>query len=215
MEKQAEDATSADVWAQRQFWIAVLGIVAVIATLAFTARAANAAKVAAEAIPILERAYLYPLIVSETVADVIGVANYMKERGVGPNGLPPLLPTAQVIFKNFGKTPATLIYGEVTMSLTEGGPRVGEITDLPINYSYVLGHDDSTEPFPVKMTGGVLSRDQVLGIENGRFGLIVSGWMDYRDIWGKTQNCPVRFRYNPTLGRLEAHVPRDSESRKT
>lgn len=190
-------------WAAGQFWVGIAGVSGVVVTLLYTIRAANAAKAAAEVIPVLERAYLYPLIVEDRVHSALVATRAMHQHGK-PDVLYPA-PDAEVSFRNFGKTPAVLIYGEVTMTLIGRGPRVGRIDDLPIKYDYVLAERDATDPFLVTLGGG-WSKEDCDAVLNATASIAVTGFLTYRDIWGTERDCPVSFTYNPALKRLDANV---------
>jgi hypothetical protein len=192
------------IWVRVGTIIAGVGTVAVAATLFYTAVAAIAARKAAEAIPLLERAYVYAMIKSENISESLQLAERMRTNPMTvPCGEIPN-PVAKVVFKNFGKTPATLLYGEVSMGLI-GVTRFGSTTDLPIKYRYVLGEGEKSEPFTAQFSDP-LTTEEAQGVNAGRYGIVVGGFMNYQDIWGREHGCPVSFSYNIALKRLDANV---------
>jgi len=202
--RATEAAERQAYWAKAQTWVGLAGAAFVVLTLLYTARAANAAKKAAEVIPVLERAYLYPLIKRENISDTLDLATRIHQQ---PNMFPKgfaAIAKAEVVFKNFGKTPATLVYGEVRMGVI-GVSRVDSLADLPIKYRYVLAEGEESEPFPLSIDPP-LAQSEVDGIVSGEYGIRVGGFMNYRDIWGNEQGCPVSFSYNTVLKRLDAYV---------
>ena len=196
--------------------MAIFTAVLTVATIVLgwaTIVAAKAAKKAADAIPVLERAYVYPIIESENISAALDLA---ERKRTNPMTVPSSLvldPIATMVFKNFGKTPATLVSGEVYMGVI-GVTRGGSTTDLPIKYRYVLGEGEESEPFKVELSEPLTS-DEAQRIADGRYGLVVGGFMNYRDIWGNDQCCRVGFKYNVALKRLDAHIPTNSRTQKT
>jgi hypothetical protein len=177
-----------------------LSIFVTMAATVYAAKAAKAAAQATEVIPLLERAYVYAIIETENVAATLDHVKRLKATNQVAKGAP----VATVVFKNFGKTPAILVGGEVWMGLI-GVTRVGNTTDLPIKYRYVLGEGEESDPFNVTLDPP-LTRDEALQIESGRCGLYIGGFLTYRDIWGCDHPCHVRFSYNPGLKRLDSQV---------
>ena len=90
------------------------------------------------------------------------------------------------------------------MSLV-GVQRAAAITDLPIRYRYVLGESEESEPFVVHLDAP-LTWDEAQHIASGDYGLLVGGFLTYRDVWGNDHNCPVAFSYNNALKRLDAQI---------
>ncbi|MEP6967521.1 MAG: hypothetical protein ABI906_05530 [Pseudomonadota bacterium] len=163
-------------WTLYQLVVGVAGIFAVVATLFFTARAANAAKVAAKALPVLERAYVYSIAQGENFPHAIEQAQ-VQYMGSGKTPTADTGLWAKVRFKNYGKTPARLIGGELSIVVTPEQFGVVSISDLPIKFEHILGHDDETEDVDCWMEEN-LTIEQALAIEKGDAVATVSGWMD-------------------------------------
>jgi len=204
--KAAEAAQDQAVWAFVQTIIGGLGVFFVVLTLLYTARAANAAKNAAEAIPVLERAYVYSIIEAENIADAIEVAKQPPNRSDGYGNLVFLttadaFPVVKLKFQNFGKTPARLINGEVHLSLRPLKDGTADVTDWPIKYANVLAEGDKTEEVERRFHRDITAAE-AQKIESGEISVTVWGWMTYIDIWDRAHPCKVFWRYNPTLKRL-------------
>src|SRR5271156_680159 len=126
-------------------WVALFTAALTVATIVmgiFTYMAASAAKKAADALPILERAYVYPRLISDSFALAVASANAATIQR--PDD-PPTVPLGvSFAFKNFGKTPARLVSGEVELHRLPPDGKVTMITDWPVDYMDVLGDGEAT-----------------------------------------------------------------------
>ncbi|WP_293385663.1 hypothetical protein [Phenylobacterium sp. SCN 70-31] len=216
-EKQVAEAVAANQWAPRNFHLAFVQALATIASVVFTAwaaiaaaQAARSARIATDAIPVLERAYVYALIDDDVVDQACSVAERLASGQ--PNSVlstSTATPLAKVRFKNFGKTPAKLIYGEVSMSLI-GSSRVGSTDDLPIKNLHILAEGESTETTDVYLETP-LTWSEVKAIRAGSMGLYIGGAMRFEDIWGIEHTAPVAFSYNTALKRFTANLHRQQK----
>jgi hypothetical protein len=112
-------------------------------TLTATATAANAAKLNAQAVINAERAHLYVIIKQHNVSDLISAAGGAKfSDAIAKDRMTP--PTLAYVFKNYGKTPATLeeIAHCVSIQEAEGGARTYATPERALE---ILGMGDETE----------------------------------------------------------------------
>jgi hypothetical protein len=175
-------------------WIVGIGVVQAIIfclTLFGTTRAANAANKAAEALPVLERAYVYPRIMKDNV--------YITARNPKLSLDDDLRLQVTFLFKNFGKTPARLISGEVELHRTPPDDTVTNVTQWPVGYMDVLAEGEATR----EMTRGIsIAKANAADILDGKIQIVLMGWLSYLDIWDNVQECQVLWRFNPTLRRF-------------
>ncbi len=190
----AKAAVAANESAQWAFWqliVGALGVGAVVATLVYTARAANAARVAAQAIPILERPYVY----SEMVGEDCYVHLLHTIEGNGD------IFGATIKLKNYGKTPARLLHGEFEFMIRNQSLEVRKNTSWPIKYKHVLGEgeagDEQTYWLP-----RALSVREAQSVIAGTDQLMLLGWFTYLDPWDVTQTGWIGWTYNPVLQRM-------------
>jgi len=175
-------------------WVAIFTGVLTLATIGmgyFTYMAARAAKDAAEALPILERAYIYLRLTGDNVASAIAHVDALTVETV--------MLSVDFQFKNFGKTPARLVGGQVELYQIPFGDKQTMITDWPIGYMDVLGENEETSGQNRRI---YLPRVDLPRISSGQWHLLLRGYIEYFDIWGKHQVCDVDWKYNPALKRF-------------
>lgn len=182
-------------------------------TMQYTAETAHAMRDSARAalrsaytIPILERAYVSSEVTAEYVRSAL-------EGAMHPNGGHSPEPSVSLRFKNFGKTPATLVHGEVFFSLADGKPRPSSARQWPIEYQQMLGAAEATVAFTWDL-GSDLATHEAQAIKSGEVKLRLWGWMTYLDVFEEEHRCDIGWTYNNVLGRMVPDDPRKSDSRK-
>ena len=164
---------------------------------------ARAASRNANAIPILERAYVHSEVTAEyTVNALYGATTPASGFSAEP--------TVTLRFKNFGKTPATLVHGEVFFSLADGKTRGGETKQWPIEYQQVLGAGEATFPFQWDLGFGLTSHE-ALTVKNGDAKLRLWGFLKYLDVFGNDQQCDIGWTYNSALKRMTPDAPKPNQ----
>lgn len=158
----AEDAAD---FAAQQLWLNILGLFGLGATVAFAAfawreaqRSADAAVQAAEAIPVLERAYVFG-----------GLDKIVRDLATGAV-------TFHVILNNAGKTPARVRRLQLLLVL----PEVDGIVRLPAARDYSGG-----KSYPTDTIFAAGEKGPVLKFENKPTFGIAAGCIEYRDIFNK------------------------------
>ncbi len=168
-----------------------------------TRKSANAAQMAAEALPIVERAYVYPVIAFQgNVQDCIRSAHVFYMDRLEGDADTPSPETAEVSFriKNLGKTPAVLTSVEVIICTWSARDEGYEI--LPIAEA-VLGANETTETaFTSRMARG-LSRNQAQGILSLMDFLVFRGRITFNDIWNYECVTEFVFHWRPDGNRWE------------
>ncbi len=169
-----------------------------LSTLVFTgwaartaSRSAKAAEDAVEALPTIERAYLFPEI---TNSDAIGAVIIAATGGTFAPGAPPAgiagaQHTAEVSFKikNFGKTPAVLKRVSAELGIA---PLKSQLV-LPIQ-NPVLGPHEETRSFNRAMERG-LTQEEAFRISTLTAQIALVGAVTFDDIWGR--HWETRFHY--------------------
>lgn len=202
--KAADAAVDSAILARNTFYIGVIGTAAVLCTLIATAwaawaahRAANAAKEAANALPIVERAYVYPVILTAgPLNDVISTARvfYLNE---GKEDVP-AAETAEITFhiKNFGKTPAIIkgIFAEFGVGPFES------LTKRTAPES-ILGPGEVTSEITVQMQRG-LTRNQAINISVHTATFAFTGFVNFLDIWGIEHETDFFFGWDMEIRKM-------------
>ncbi len=174
--------------------------------------AAVAAKRAADAIPVLERAYLYSIEDGNNIKYALALSKADPVQRMLDDTYDPDL-WVRLKLKNYGKTPARLVSGEAMLSVTTPTPRVGGAPELPIKNSYVLGEGEESEPFDILLAEGISAHDAV-EVEAGRATIVLWGYMDYLDIWGEKYTYQIRWTYNLSRDRMLPGEPKEGAQRR-
>jgi len=159
----------------------------------------NAARAAAANIPIVERAYIYPRIIEETIFEaIINVQN-----GMDPTSH---IPRVGFAIKNYGKTVAFIT--EINGRLTCIGetPVVPDVDDWHISDDVVLEPNGTTEIFSVDLKPH-LTKEEADGIADGTAKLHFLGWITFRDVWGDKRWQHFTWTWNHTKRRMVAYIP--------
>jgi hypothetical protein len=200
-ERQAVASEDQDVLGRWQIGGLILTVLFSGGATFFAARAAGAAARAVAATRVIERAYLYPLIDGDGVADTIMTVKNVHDHGF-KHMAGNLAPWVRISLKNFGKTPGTLIYGEANLRLMPSSGAPEDPEPLSIDHDYVLGSDETTPtPFTRKLSRD-LTNDEAIKLEDGELGLVLAGYIKFRDIWGETHERGFSFSYDPKSQRM-------------
>jgi len=102
---------------RKQAILSLVAIVVAIASIIYAGMAASAARASANALPVLERAYLHlyelnPVGIKLQLGSLIAIAQSKQ-----PNH-----PIARASIKNYGKTPSSFVGGEFVIDVTEDIP---------------------------------------------------------------------------------------------
>lgn len=157
--------------------------------------AANAAERSADAVQIVEGAYVYPDILTENIADSLSA---FRQSEVRTNRL-----RVSFRFKNFGKTPAIIGFYQADLFHRDGGPRLRSAGVSPIQVAQktILGAGEATEPMETEI--GDFSRQEWGSLclhQSTR--LHFAGEIRYADIWGNKWLFPFEWEYSGAKGRL-------------
>jgi hypothetical protein len=160
--------------------------------------AARAAKKSADAITILERAYVYPSEIADNLGSAINtrVYNLDDERAVFNINI-----VIELSFKNFGKTPAHLESGFVVLHFLDILEEEQKVYSADIVFNYALGAGEQIDPVRINFCPEftALANRQ---IRDGAAKVVLNGHVSYRDVWDKSHISVVRFVYDPKSGRL-------------
>lgn len=159
---------------------------------------ANAAKQAADAMSVVERAYVYPEIISAGAIDECISDALVFYEGDPAKDDTPILTTAEITFKikNYGKTPAILKdaftgFGVNPLS-TEIGISISEA---------ILGEKETTRELHTRMQVG-LTRNQARHILAYTASLGFSGQITFDDIWGNEHTTRFYFVWDKEIKRM-------------
>jgi len=164
-----------------------------------TNKAANAAKEAAEALPVIERAHVYPMIVAVgPLLDCVRAAKvfYIDPPDVGGNK--PCRETCELTFriKNYGKTPAILKEVFVGFGVHPLGMEIGVTIQEGI-----LGAGETTNDLISKMDRG-LTRNEADHILFCTKHIAFIGQVLFEDIWGNEYRTKFHFAWEHSEGRM-------------
>jgi hypothetical protein len=182
-------------------WTALGTIVLAGSTLLLwgvTRTAANAAREAAEALPVVERAYVYPEIVT------LGpVEECVRESSVyfltDPSKADTVTPTTTeltFLIRNYGKTPAIIKSVYAAFGVHPNGAFLG----ISVSRA-VLGEKDATEDLVSKMEIG-LTPNQAAGIRIYTEIVCFTGNITFDDIWGNECVTEFFFTWQPDTRRM-------------
>ncbi|HXM85251.1 MAG TPA: hypothetical protein VN899_05560 [Stellaceae bacterium] len=154
-----------------------------------TRTAANAAKTAAESLPVVERAYVYPIVISGgDLAGYIEDSENYYPLSLTKHDIPrPERTEITFRIKNYGKTPAILkavyaAFGVYPLSMEEW-------LTIP---EPILGAMETTRDLAAVIQAG-LSQNQAARISGGTMSLSFSGEIYFEDIWGIKQSTRFIF----------------------
>lgn len=181
-------------------WTAFATVVLAISTFglwAVTNTAAKAAKEAAEALPIVERAHVYPMIVNPgAILERVRFAMTFPLTSTEDDECSS--DTAELTFriKNYGKTPAILKSVMVGFGIHPPGALIGKIVQ-----ECILGAGESTETLIAEMERGFTQREALEIIEwRSRVGF--SGTIQFDDIWGNAHETEFFFLWVHTTQQM-------------
>jgi hypothetical protein len=167
------------------------------------AKAASAAVEATKVIPKLERPYVYSEMVSDDTQHGLQVI-------VAPHRIGIAQVSMTIRLKNYGKTPARLLHGEIELTTRDRSlGQVHETTEWPIKGIHVLGEGDSGEDLTYALAEPVTVREAD-AILRGVDQLFLMGFVVYLDPWDERQSQWIGWTYNPTLGRMTPDEHRDA-----
>jgi hypothetical protein len=164
-----------------------------------TARlSAKAAQQAADALPVVERAYVYPMIVSAGAARQCienALVYYLADPDKNDEPIPE---TAEITFKlkNYGKTPAILKSAFAAYGVPPTGAEIG----LAIPEA-ILGEMETTSELFSKMQVGI-TYNQARHIMAYTASLVFSGEITYDDIWGNELKTTFLFAWDKDIQRM-------------
>jgi hypothetical protein len=175
--------------------------------LQVTKISSDAAKTAAENIPIVERAYVYPRIVEERIFEaIINVQN-----GMDPTSY---IPRVGFAIKNYGKTAAFITQINGFLHCASNTSVVRDTDDWHISNDFALEPNGSTETFYTGLNPP-LTKEEADGIVDGTAKLYFSGWVVFKDVWGIDDRVGAAddrwqqftWTWNHTKRRMVAHIP--------
>ena len=159
----------------------------------------TAAKVAAEKVPIVERAYVYPRIVEEKVFDAIEAV----KQNLDPASY---IPRVYFAVKNYGKTVAFITDINGRLTCISETPVVRDTDDWHISYDVALEPNGTTETFSADLKPH-LTKEEADGIADGTAKLHFLGWIAFRDVWGDKRWQHFTWTWNHTKRRMVAYIP--------
>jgi hypothetical protein len=176
-----------------------------------TGRAADAARAAADALPIVERAYVYPVIISVgPIRDMINRATVYYLGDIDKLDTPANeMSDLSFCIKNFGKTPAIIkgVYASWGVIPLKGfGAFIGRAVPESI-----LGADGETSSIHIEMLQGITPNEARWIVDHTRT-LAFEGIITFDDIWGVEYETRFLFRWD---GEIEKMVLADIRSNRT
>jgi hypothetical protein len=184
------------VWvAGLQFLALIIQAVVFVFTLSATKKAANAAKEAVDALPIVERAYIYPIVISTGVITEF-ISNVFYQAPAENDT--PVPETIEIIFriKNYGKTPAILKSAYARLSILLFRDQI-EIS-IP---EAILGSMETTGELITRMPIE-LTRNQASQILVYHAILCFYGTIIFNDIWGNELSTEFTFAWDKDIQRM-------------
>jgi hypothetical protein len=162
-------------------------------------RSAIAAKSAVEALPIVERAYVYPVVVGHgAIGDCIENARVFYLDDPTKDDVP-AAETAEITFKfkNFGKTPAILKTAFAGVGVAPLGAQIG----LPLADSVLGAGEETATPLVSKMEVGI-TRTQAQHILAYTRHVCFEGKVTFDDIWGNEHTTEFYFVWDHWISRM-------------
>src|SRR5665213_308510 len=160
---------------------------------------AKAAQDSADALPRVERAYVYPTMVSSrNIKECIETAREFNPGGhdSGNEPVPATMATLTFRLKNYGKTPAVLKSVYAGFGVSPEGSEFG--VTVPDS---ILGSMETTGDIAVKMNA-LLTRNQASGIGVYTASLGFSGLITFEDIWGSEHVTDFYFKWDQEAERM-------------
>lgn len=164
-------------------------------------RGATAARKAAEGLTVVERAYLYPIVVNAgAMRECIGAAWTHSLEGSDDYDTA-VAETAELVFRirNHGKTPGIVKF--ITASV--GAIPTNFATECYVSEP-ILGPNQETGDIIVEMRIG-LTPHEASDIMRYKNSLIFSGQITFDDIWGIENVTQFDFRWDTTNERMTLH----------
>jgi hypothetical protein len=168
-------------------------------TLKATQTAAEAANESIKAVTVVERAYVYPVIVGHgVIGDCINTATVFF-LGAPDKDDEPVPETAEVTFrfKNFGKTPAILKTAFAGVGVAPLGAQIG----LPLVESVLGAGEETVTPLVSKMEIGI-TRTQAQHILAYTGHICFEGYVVFDDIWGNENKTEFYFVWDHWISRM-------------
>ena len=159
----------------------------------------NAAITAAENIPIVERAYIYPRLIEEAIFEaIINVQNNMDPAGH--------IPRVGFAIKNYGKTVAFITEINARLTCVGETPFVRDSDDLHISDDVLLEPNGTTEIFSADLKPH-LTKEEADGVADGTAKLDFLGWIAFTDVWGDKRWQHFTWTWNHAKRRMVAYIP--------
>jgi hypothetical protein len=165
-------------------------------TLKATEKAADAAKEAVDALPIVERAYVYPIVTAYVgISECVYNASNHSDSAKADT---PRNQKAEIFFriKNYGKTPAVLKSAYAGAGINPIGAEIG----LTISEA-VLGAMETTGELRTRMQVG-LTPNQARNILAYQEYFSFSGEITFDDIWGNQFQTEFIFVWDKDIQRM-------------
>ena len=162
--------------------------------------AADAAKTSAESLPIIEGAYVYPVIVFENIADSMGAFEQVSD--LATNQL-------RVLFKikNFGKTPAIVLSCNADLIHPDQTILMRAIDyEGRIIRDFVLGAGEETKEV-LETEIKDFRRAEFASVKSGDSHVTFNGHVAYADIFGNTWI----YRFDWQYGRVQKRLMPDNQ----
>ena len=159
-------------------------------------KAAAAAQTSADALPVVERAYVYPIIISaRDIADCIDAPFFYSSPTQDDI---PSQTTTEITFKikNYGKTPAILKDAYAGLGIYSIGAAIG--LSIP---EAILGEMETTNILTTKMQVG-LTRQQAVGVRSCTAIMSFSGQITFDDIWGNEHVTDFFFAWDKDINQM-------------
>jgi hypothetical protein len=172
-------------------------------------KAADAANVSAKAVAIVERAYVYPVIIGHGAVEECIKSALVFYDEVGKEDVP-ALETAEITYrlKNFGKTPAIV----KTAFVGFGVATVGALIGVSITES-VLASLEETGPLVSQMQVGI-TRKQAQNILAYTAHVCFEGNVTFVDIWGNEHTTDFYFVWDKSIRRMALRGVRTKTKQK-
>lgn len=124
-------------------------------------------------------------------------------RGVEPDATP----TAAIIFRNSGQTPASYLQVFVAMGLIDYPPKSHPVDDEPSAVGSVTVLGPNSEYMVPAALVGQLGADQYLAIHNGDQAIHITGTIKYRDAFGIARHTNFNSFYGGDFGTNDRGAP--------